>query len=219
MMKNKTLLLTAVLGAASLATAVAQTVYSVNAVGYVNVTVPAGKFALLTNPLNQPTNSLAAVLPDVPANTLVYAYNPSSSSFSTFTKRSTGWTGTGATTATLNPGQGFFIKNAGTTDFTITFVGEVPQGTDLTVNYVAGFNLIGSIVPQAGKLETDLKFPAATNDKAYIFSTATQGYTTFTRRASSWTGGTGEPTLDVAGAMFYQAGAAGAWKRTFSVNQ
>lgn len=218
-MRTKTMLTLAALSVASIATAVAQTVYSVNAVGYVNVTVPAGKFALLANPLNQPTNNLASVLPGVPANTVVYIFN-AAGQFDVATARAGGlWTGTGAADL-LNPGSGFFVKNAGTADMTITFVGEVPQGTNLTVNIPAGFSLISSIVPQAGKLETDLKFPAAVNDKAYVFDNTAQSYTVFTRRAGGvWTGGTGEPSLAVAQGMFYQAAAAGKWTRSFNVNQ
>jgi len=209
----------AALSVASIATAVAQTVYSVNAVGYVNVTVPAGKFALLANPLNQPTNSVAAVLPGVPSGTIVYIFN-AAGAFDQATARAGGvWTGTGAADM-LNPGAGFFVKNAGATDMTITFVGEVPQGTNLTVNIAAGFSLIGSIVPQVGGLETVLGFPAANGDKAYLFDNTAQTYTTYTRRGVGvWTGGSGEPSLAVAQGIFYQAAAATTWTRSFSVNQ
>lgn len=213
--------MTVALGAASIATSLAQTVYSVNAVGYVNVTVPAGKFALLANPLKLATNSIPAVLPDAPANTQVFVYNAATGNYVSATKRSSGsWTGDGAA-ATLNPGQGFWVKNAGTADLTITFVGEVMQGdaTTLKVDYVAGFNLLGSMVPQTGKLETDLGFKASANDQVFVFDAATANYTTFTKRASgAWTGGTGEPSIPVANGFFYKAGAAGSWTRTFSVN-
>lgn len=216
-MRTKTLVLTAVLGAASIAAAVAQTVYSVNAVGFVNKTVPAGQFVLLANPLNLPTNSLAAVLPDVPVNTLVYKFDSASGQYSIFTKRASSWTGTGAATATLNPGEGFFVKNAGAADMNITFVGEVVQGTAVTTAFPAGFACIASQVPQAGKIETELGLPAKTNDKVYLYKNG--AYQIFTRRASSWTGGTAEPSVEVAEGFFMQAVAAGSWTRSFSVNQ
>jgi len=215
-MRTKTVLLTALLGAASIATSVAQTVYSVNAVGYVNVTVKAGAFALLANPLNQPTNSLTAVLPDVPANTIVYVFNLTTGQFDSATKRASSWSGPAAT-ATLNPGVGFFIKNAAATDLNITFVGEVPQGTALTVNYPAGFSLIGSIVPQAGNLEKDLGFPAKNGDVVYKFNGTDYG-TPYTRRASAWTGGGSDVPMTVAEGVWLKAAAAGAWTRSFSVN-
>jgi hypothetical protein len=215
-MRTKTVLLTTLLGAASIATSVAQTVYSVNAVGYVNVTVKAGAFALLANPLNQPTNSVAAVLPDVPANTILYVFDLTSGQFINATKRATGWTGPAAS-ATLNPGTGFFIKNAGTTDMNITFVGEVPQGTALTVTFPAGFSLIGSIVPQAGNLEKDLGYPAKTGDVVYKFNGVDYG-TPFTRRATGWTGGGTDVPMGVAEGVWLKAAAAGTWTRSFSVN-
>lgn len=215
-MRTKTVLLTTLLGAASIATSVAQTVYSVNAVGYVNVTVKAGAFALLANPLNQPTNSLAAVLPDVPANTIVYVYNQTTGQFDQATKRATSWSGTAAT-AILNPGTGFFLKNAGATDMSITFVGEVPQGTALEVKYPAGFSLIGSIVPQAGDLEKDLGFPAKTGDMIYKFNGVDYG-TPYTRRAAAWSGGGTTVQMGVAEGVWLKAVAAGSWTRSFSVN-
>jgi hypothetical protein len=219
-MRTKTILTMAALSVASIATAVAQTVYSVNAVGYVNVTVPAGKFALLANPLNQPTNSLSAVLPGVPNGTIVFIAN-SAGGFDKATLRGTVWTGPGATDL-LNPGAGFFVQNAGTADMTITFVGEVPQGTNLVVSVPVGFSLLSSIVPQQGKIETDLKFPAVNTDKLFIFDTTSQAYQAFTRRgAATWTGvaGVPEPVIAVAQGFFYQAAAATTWTRSFTVNQ
>jgi hypothetical protein len=208
-----------VLSAATLATAVAQTVYSVNAVGYVNVTVPAGKFALLANPLNQPTNTLATILPDVPNNTVVYVFDVNAGAFTQITKRSaTLWSGGSGGATVLNPGTGFFVKNAGTADFTITFVGEVPQGDNLTVNIPkAGFNLLGSIVPQAGKVSTDLGLPTVANDAIYTFNKDTQAYVTSTKRtATLWS--PSEPTIDVANGFFFKATAPGTWTRSFKVN-
>lgn len=224
-MRTKTLLLTAALSAVSIATAMAQTVYSVNAVGYVNVTVPAGQFSLLANPLNQPTNTLAAILPDAPNNTKVFVYNPTTG-FSDATKRVIGgtgsWTGPAANTI-LNPGQGFFIQAPAGAALPITFVGEVPQGTGLTVPLAAGINLIGSIVPQAGRLTQDLGMTAANQDTVFQWDAATQGYkpaSTFrvVGGTGQWTGG-GEPNIAVAEGFFYRAGAAGSWTRNFSVNQ
>jgi len=218
-MRTKTLLLTAVLSAATLATAVAQTVYSVNAVGYVNVTVPAGKFALLANPLNQGSNTLAQVMPDLPANTLVYVFDETAGAFVQVTKRAgTVWTGGAAGNTVVAPGQGFFVKNVGATDLSITFVGEVPQGTNLTVNIAkAGFHLLGSIVPQAGKVTTDLGLQAVNNDKVFTFDTTAQAYITSTKRAGTvWT--PSEPTIDVAHGFFFQATAPSTWTRSFSVN-
>src|SRR5712692_11386223 len=61
-MRTKTLVLTAVISAAALATSMAQ-IFSVNAVGYVTLTIPPNNLALIANPLNQPNNDLNIILP------------------------------------------------------------------------------------------------------------------------------------------------------------
>jgi hypothetical protein len=200
---------------------VAQTpVFSVNAVGYVNVTVPAGAFALLANPLNASSNVLSAVLPDVPNNTVVYIFDAATSSFIQITKRTaTLWAGGQGANQPLAPGQGFFVKAPAGTAVPITFVGEVPQGTNLTVNIpAAGFHLLGSIVPQEGKVQTDLGLPAAINDVVYTFDTASQTYVVSTKRtATLWA--PSEPTIPVGRGFFIKAGGPLTWTRSFSVNQ
>jgi len=56
-MRTKALLLAAAFAAAGVATSMAQAVYSVNAVGYVNTTLVPG-FQLVSNPLNAADNKI-----------------------------------------------------------------------------------------------------------------------------------------------------------------
>jgi hypothetical protein len=210
-MRTKTLLVTAALSVASIAAAMAQTVYSVNAVGYVKIgPIPANGFFLAANPLSLPDNSIALVLPDVPNNTVIYKLT--GGTFASYTKRPTGWTAD----TKLEPGEGFFIQNKTTSELTITFVGEVLQGTQ-TVNYPAGFSILGSKIPQAGKLETDLGFSAAVGDTVYQLIGGTYASAKARAGANKWPAG--EPVIDVGNGFFYQAAAAGTWSRTFNVNQ
>jgi hypothetical protein len=183
--------------------------------GWVTKTIPAGKFALLSNPLTNPvSDTLPIILRDVPSGTVVYTFSPATRTFKMATKRGNVWTGT-AVNDVLAPGIGFFVRNAAPADMTISFGGAVPEGTFL-VFFAAGFSLLGSIVPQAGKLQTDLMLPAADGDKAFLFDPSKQAYTIFTKRTgSTWTGGTGEPVLPIAEGFFYQAAAAKTWARTF----
>jgi hypothetical protein len=65
--------------------------------GYVNLTVRAGQFALLGNPLNQPTNSLAGVLPAVPAGTQVFKFDVATQRFPQYVRQTDGtWAEDGA---------------------------------------------------------------------------------------------------------------------------
>lgn len=59
-MRTKTLLIAAVVGAVSMATALAQEVTSVNAVGYVNKELAPG-FNLISNPLSNGENTLPKI--------------------------------------------------------------------------------------------------------------------------------------------------------------
>jgi hypothetical protein len=187
----------------------AQTVYSVNAVGYVNLDVKTG-FQLIANPLTAEDNTVAALLADAPDNTQVFMWDPGTSSYSVNTKFFGAWTDT---TEELAPGQGAFLLAP--SDFTITFVGDVPQG-DLSQSVPAGFSIQASQVPQAGLIMTDLGFPGVDNDQVFKFDNAAGAYTVYTLFFGSWT--PEEPTLNVAESVFVSKGADSSWDRTFSVN-
>jgi hypothetical protein len=204
-MRTKTLLLTAALALAGTATMSAQ-VYSVNAVGYVNVTFKKG-FTLAANPLNATDNKVAALFASAPDGTVIYkftaagTYDINGKDFGEFEKPND----------TMVPGEGVFVLAPA--DFTVTFVGEVPQGA-LKNSVPKGFSIKSSIVPQSGKLSTDLGFPAADGDFVYLYRNgayAISGYD-----FGEWDS---EPTPAVAEAFFVNKAAAVDWNRNFSVNQ
>jgi hypothetical protein len=189
-MRTKTLVLVAALAAAGLATSMAQNVYSLNVVGYVNVNLPpvttAGGFAILCNPLSNGSNTLAEILPTAPLNTAVYVFNgvsyaPSPYYFAEDDDGNTNW-GAGASVV-LAPGQGFWVKNPAAVTNKLTFVGEVLQGA-ITNPVPAGFALRGSPVPQslilkdpAGSFGTnDLAYPATLNQTVIYRFKALGGY-------------------------------------------
>jgi hypothetical protein len=102
---------------------------------------------------------------------------------------------------------------------TITTVGEVMQGA-LSNPVPSGFSIEASQVPQAGRLVTDLGFPAADQDVIYQYNATTGQYVVNTYDLSG-TGGwdPAEPTIAVGeGFWSRKGGAAGTWSRNFSVN-
>jgi len=208
-MRTQLILTTAALGLASLG-ASAQ-VYSVNAVGYVNLSLPAGsKLVLVANQLNNGDNTLKTVVPTAAEGTLVYTY-AQASGFATAGFEFGEW----SANPVIGPGVGFFA--ASPTAATITLVGEVPQGT-LNTALLSGLNLVSSQVPQAGKLGTDLKYTPAEGDIVYQWDAAAQGYKAANGfEFGEWSGG--EPTIGVGEGFFLSKAAAGSWSRTFSVNQ
>jgi hypothetical protein len=213
-MRTKTLLLTAALSAAGIATSMAQ-VFSVNAVGYVNTVLKPG-YNLVSNPLNASANNITTLFAGVPNQTRVFTYN--GSSFTTYTYVGAPlnrWTPDG--NAVVNPGEGVFVFNPGSTDLTVTFVGEVPQG-NLSTPLPAGLSIKSSQVPQAGLATTDLGFPAAAGDRIFRY-TPGAGYSTFQyvgAPLNRWT--PSEPTINVGEAVFVSVPAAKTWTRNFSVN-
>ena len=107
-MRTKTLLLSVALGAAGAASSWAQTpVYSVNAVGYVNLTVT-NSFQMIANQLNAADSKISTFLPSPPGGTQIFAWN--GLGFDTFEYiAGIGWFPNGD--ATLTPGGGVFLHN------------------------------------------------------------------------------------------------------------
>jgi len=233
-MRTKTLLLTAALSAAGLATSMAQ-VYSVNAVGYVNVTVPANGFAILAMPLNNPTNDINQTLAlsdnDLGAN--VYRFNPSTQGYyetQTWLGAADGWLAAADSDRLIPPGEGFFFKNNSGLPLTITFVGEVVSGTPTVNTIPSNFSIRGARVPKSGRLgwqglATSLEFPADLGDNVYVFNPATQLYKetyTFLGEADGWLHDVDPvegPTIDPGNGFFVKKiGAARDWNINFTVN-
>src|SRR6266498_1630877 len=160
-MRTKTLLLAAVLSAAGVASSLAQ-VYSVNAVGYVNVSLSPG-LNLICNPLKVTAgNDLNHVLPSVTDGTTVFTYNGTSFVSSSYVAALTTW----LPNLDVAPGHGFFISTQAAQ--TLTFVGEVPQGADSNIPVSNGLSLISSPVPQSLVLDA-MAFPAETGDTVYFY--------------------------------------------------
>jgi hypothetical protein len=196
-------------------------VYSVNAVGYVNKTIPANGFAMISNPLTAATNTIDALFAGVPNGTQVYKYSPGVGYSSGAYDDLDGSFGAFGSTQLL-PGEGVFVRNPGGTALTITFVGEVPQGT-LTVPMVAGFQIVSSKVPQAGTA-AELNFPSkaadglTAGDQVYRFNPTSQSYdtATFDDLDDNWD----KPvSFDVGEAVFVKLAKPVTWTRQFSVNQ
>jgi hypothetical protein len=214
-MRTKALVLTAVVGAMSIATSMAQ-VYSVNAVGYINVTVPAGKLKMIANQLNSATMTLGALVPNAPDGMQMYQFLPNGTyDIATYD---------GLFTSTwdkpnmpLAPGGGLFALNPDASPFTITFVGEVPQGT-LNNPIPNGLSIRSSIVPQSGGITSALAYTPDDGDQCYQYDSVTGLYTTRTYDGIFFNQWDVEPNIAVGESFFLFSGSAKTWSRTFSVN-
>jgi hypothetical protein len=205
-MRTKTLLLTAALSAAGVATSLAQgtPVYSVNVVGYINLTLTPG-FHMIANQLdNKNGNMLNDLITTAPIGTTIYKFDPAAGYVPSI------YTGADwQPNASLNPGEGAFINVGEAT--TITFVGEVMNQS--TVALPANFSIASSAIPQAAPL-TDLDFPADVGDTVYFFRSGAYAPSIF-----DGTQFQPEATPAVGEAFFVNKSAAANWSQTFSVNQ
>jgi hypothetical protein len=127
--------------------------------------------------LNQANNDLNTILPlpDAADGTAIFRWNPSIQSFDAaqFTA-GFGWD----SDPILNPGESFFVDSP--IPLTVTFVGEVPQGT-LHNPIPPQRSLRASIFPLSAPIGDDstpgtLLFPARDSDQILIFDPATQSY-------------------------------------------
>jgi len=115
----------------------------------------------------------------------------------------------------LAPGEGgFFVSPVAST---LTFVGEVRQGS-LTNTLPRNTKVIrASIVPQAGKITTDLGLPAEPGDQTFFYANGFTSYT-FDDVDLAWV--PSEPTAAVGQGFFYTKNPAATqtnWIRNFTV--
>ena len=214
-------------------------VYSLNAVGYINVTIPPG-FSIIANQLNTTNNNVSPLLDSYidggagginncifykyvtglgsPWQTLtpdyysVYNNNPG-------TPGNFPWDQQTATNTTLNPGEAMFVRNFNSTNVVVTFVGTVLQGQLTNTTIVGqGFNLVSSLVPQAGRVDVDLGLPEVDGDVVYVYNPSTAsspGWQTYVGdefatdpQGQPWDGPAGQPvnpTVGVGQGFFYRA--------------
>jgi len=228
-MRTKTLLLTAALSAAGIASSMGQgAVYSVNAVGYVNTTLAPG-FNLISNPLDNKTgnsieNLFGTGMNPVPDGLTVYHWDPVNDTYiiATYSEFVGGWDPEAAADTLVPPGNGFFVFNPGTANATVTFVGEVMQGPNLQNPIPQGFSMKASQVPQSGTV-SDLDYVPADGDVFFKWNTTSDGYDSwvYSDFLGGWdrNGQNEEPSLAVGEAAYVYKATAGVWTRNFQVNQ
>ena len=224
-MRTKSLLLAAALGVAGAFSSSAQStnVYSVNAVGYVKLNLVAG-FNLIVNPLTNSTgNTISVLLTNVADSTTFFKWNPATQRFTSASVFFEDGLGGGAwfPNATWNPGEAAFVNS--TTATNVTFVGDVTQGSALTVPFSIGYTMVASQVPQSLTLtNSGINFPAADSDVFFKWNPLTQRYTSALVFFEDGLGGgqwsPSTPSINVGEGFFISKSSPTNWVRSFSAN-
>jgi len=244
-MRTKTMLLSALLGTIGSVSVMAQTnVYSLNAVGYINVVCYPGLNMISCPLITSPDNTVGTVLNNSNGNltgSVVFFYNPvtlysldtaMNKTGKPSTTNADGWAANG--TNILAPGVACWFQNNSATNITNTFVGTVPSGP-ITNSLYFGLNLVSSVVPASGDIVTN-SLMNLTNfnigDTVYTYNpNATPNYTIYQSGSGKgygsgsngdWTA-LGDPILtSVGGGFFYQNNTSGktiSWVENYSVAQ
>jgi hypothetical protein len=159
-MRTKALLGLAAL-AVGLSTSVAQNVYSLNVVGYVNVTLTANKLSFLSIPLapvDGNFNITNTIVLDSSQN-FANLYRWINNNWDTSVSYLDGWSKDGLNNDVfITNGVAFFIASPATS--TLTFVGQVNQGA-MHYSFGPGLSAVGNQVP------VSTNFPGATIGNAF----------------------------------------------------
>jgi len=204
-------------GVAGIASSFAQNVYSVNVVGYINLTLT-NNFSLIANQLdNGQGNLVTNMFTGVPFNTFVYKFDGVSYA-SLSLSPATGWSPAANRGMTLAPGEGVFVrKPAAAASINLTFVGEVMQG-DLVNPVVLGFEIYSAMVPQQGGITTVHNYTPAPGDFVYKWSGTSYSSKQYRGAPFNAWSPAPEPVLDVGEAVFIRSATVKNWTRTFNVN-
>jgi len=221
----------------------AQNVYSLNVVGYVQLSLTNG-FNMVANQLdfdgtglnNNLTNVFGTNLPNL---TKAYAFNPATQTyFATATYSAPGggqWApgaAGAATAAGLKPGAGLWIQlpaGQGTpTPLTVTLVGNVRQGNN-ALSVVGGspkkFQIMSLVPPISTGIETGTfstgqpaGYPAASLDAVYFWNAVGKAYfATRTRTPTAGVWQNGEPVPAIGQAFWLASTGNKTWNQNFTV--
>ena len=143
--------------------------YSVNAVGYVNVSLPPG-LSLIANPLRNTNNLVGTLFPVAPDGAQVMTYVDGGYEVSTFDAIAGAWSNPDFD---MSVGIGFWYCNPSSETVQHTFVGEVLSG--VLVNHLpAGCSMKGAMVPR-GLPINDQGIPGQPGDLIHFYENDGQG--------------------------------------------
>jgi hypothetical protein len=190
---------------------VAGVVRSANVMGYASTTLPPG-FSMIANPFDARSNTVSDLLKDMPEGTKINKFDTRFFQMNENIFRGGTWSNA---SEKLVPGEGAILFNP-TSDYkSLSFVGDVMQG-NLSIPIAGGFSVRSSMVPQAGRLHTDLGFPIAEGDVIHLFDRDRQKYVLYPYDPVTWTAN--PPIVSVGESFWVAKTSPGNWTRSILLN-
>ncbi len=194
-------------------------------IGFINMAIPPGT-NLIANQFSQisdnehPQNTAnwligflqydAPSYPSLPDNTEIRNWNGHGFDVDTYYDEQRDWLPNGDNT--LLPGQAAFFVNRTSSTITVPFTGLVAQGT-ITKAISPGTNFVSSILPQAGRIHSDLGYNPNNGDQVLLWNGASYSNHTYSASTQTWSGG--EPTIAVGQGFLLVASNANLWTQDF----
>lgn len=177
-----------------------------NYVGFLKIEIPPG-YSMISNPLHCASNAVADLLPGMPDQTILTRLNQVTFQLSENQFRQKKWS---MPADKLVPGDGALIYNPAQTSLTATFVGEVATQA-IRVPIHQGTTLRSSMLPLAGRLDTDLGFPISSGDVVSVYSNHNERYLDYTYKEGGWSGEA--PHIRLGEAFWIAKNVAGSWSQ------
>lgn len=185
-------------------------VFSRNVIGYASVVVPPG-FSMIANPFEAENDSVAELLKEMPDGTSLSKFDTRLSTLTENKVKSGKWL---KPTEKLTLGEGALFFNP-TSDYkTLDFVGNIRLGR-FSTPIPAGFSIRSSLVPQPGRLHSDLGFPASEGDVIHLFDKDSQKYVLYPFDAAKWA--SNPPVINVGESFWVAKTMARNWNQSSSM--
>jgi len=202
-MRTKTAVLTAAALAAGALSSMAQNVYSLNVVGYINLSMAPG-YNLIANQLVGADTTLNTVFGAgytsdgyqvITWNAASQGFNQPDTFYTAATAGTAGWydSSFATSTTTVGPGKGVFFYNPTSSSTPVTLVGQVTQGTN-SITLGTGYSFASIVPPISVDLGTNgpLQLPTGSGDGNQFFTfgggSYSQPYTYYTAATAGTAG-------------------------------
>lgn len=152
-----------------------------NILGYVTQHLPPGH-AMIANPFKVSDSRIGVLLANVPDGSKISRFDPLMYKLTDNERRMGKWSDPNEI---LDPGSGVIFFNPSSEPLILSFVGEVSLVEQMQP-LPAGVSIRSSLIPQRGRLDTQLSFPLSEGDSVQLFDRERQTYIDYPYDPAKW---------------------------------